>query len=153
MPGSGSSGGSEANDSQCPPRLMRRFATRGMDGVSIQLFDEQLLCKAFVKACEVSQFDPSPLARLSGSTCPGVYQIDDLLEYIRLTPEDPVRSQSSKTRCRYSQSSAISAPRAVSVPYQRNRAGPLKDTADSAPYAGPEHNAYIRQAQLDGASD
>ncbi|CAE7795292.1 unnamed protein product [Symbiodinium sp. CCMP2456] len=64
-------------------QLMRRFATRGMDGVSIQLFDE-----------------------LSGSTCPGVYQIDDLLEYIRLTPED---------------------------------------TADSAPYAGPEHNAYIRQ--------
>ncbi|CAE7939540.1 unnamed protein product [Symbiodinium necroappetens] len=64
-------------------QLMRRFATRGMDGVSIQLFDE-----------------------LSGSTCPGVYQIDDLLEYIRLTPED---------------------------------------TADSAPYAGPEHIAYIRE--------
>ena len=27
--------------------------------------------------------------RLSGSVRPGMYQIDDLLEYIRLAPEDP----------------------------------------------------------------
>ncbi|CAE7606299.1 unnamed protein product [Symbiodinium natans] len=64
-------------------QLMRKFATRGMDGVPIQLFDE-----------------------LSGSVRPGMYQIDDLLEYIRLAPEE---------------------------------------TADSAPYAGPEHIAYICQ--------
>ena len=35
----------------------------------------------------------------------------------------------------------------------RSTATLLKDTADSAPYAGPEHIAYIREAQQHSASD
>ncbi|CAE7775159.1 unnamed protein product [Symbiodinium pilosum] len=83
---------SETGKSKLSPRehqrhelkqLMRRFATRGMDSVSIQLFDE-----------------------LSGATSQGTYQVDDLLESIRFMPED---------------------------------------TADSSPYAGPEHSVNIGQ--------